>query len=181
MISDNDFETIFFQSWTDIRSKNLSRIGGLRIVFPTSLRTCEKCDFEQPSIVFLIFFNFAFDLKMCIFSCLFEGALKTCFFLILDRVLVQIGGQIGAKIDTKSEPERMQKQTFKNVRKKVARDKKTAPLCLPKRIKEPWNMVQSIRDTPLVPVGTVADDGKRLCGADRCTLLRCGIFRLLGG
>ena len=36
-------------------------------------------------------------------------------------------------------------------------DVQEPPLCLPKRIKEPWNMVQSIRDTPLAPGGTVAD------------------------
>ena len=54
----NDFESTFSRSWVDFGSKNLSKMRGLRVTFSTLLRICEKCDFEQPSIVFAIFFDF---------------------------------------------------------------------------------------------------------------------------
>ena len=54
----NDFEFLFFRSWVDFGSKNLSKMMGLGVTFSTSLRVCEKCDFEQPSYGFAIFFNF---------------------------------------------------------------------------------------------------------------------------
>ena len=54
----NDFEGTFFRSWVDFGSKNLSKMEGLRVTFSTLLRICEKCDFEQPSNGFAIFFDF---------------------------------------------------------------------------------------------------------------------------
>ena len=54
----NDFEFLFFRSGVDFGSKNLSKMKGLGVTFSTSLRVCEKCDFEQPSYGFAIFFNF---------------------------------------------------------------------------------------------------------------------------
>ena len=54
----NDFEFLFFRSWVDFGSKNLSKMNGLGVTFSTSLRVCEKCDFEQPSYGFAIFFDF---------------------------------------------------------------------------------------------------------------------------
>ena len=54
----NDFECLFFRSWLDFGSKNLSNMRGLGVTFSTSLRICEKCDFEQPSYGFAIFFDF---------------------------------------------------------------------------------------------------------------------------
>ena len=54
----NDFECPFFRSWVDFGSKNLSKMKGLGVTFSTSLRVCEKCDFEQPSYGFAIFFDF---------------------------------------------------------------------------------------------------------------------------
>ena len=54
----NDFECPFFRSWLDFGSKNLSKMRGLRVTFSTLLRICEKCDFEQPSNGFAIFFDF---------------------------------------------------------------------------------------------------------------------------
>ena len=54
----NYFEFLFFRSWVDLGSKNLSKMRGLGFTFSTSLRVCEKCDFEQPSYGFAIFFNF---------------------------------------------------------------------------------------------------------------------------
>ena len=53
-----DFGTTFSWFWDDLFSKNLSKMEGLGGVFSTSLRICEKCDFERPSIVFATFFNF---------------------------------------------------------------------------------------------------------------------------
>ena len=54
----NDFETTFSRSRVDFGSKHLSQMRGLRVSFSTSLRICEKCDFEQPSDRFAIFFDF---------------------------------------------------------------------------------------------------------------------------
>ena len=54
----NDFECFIFRSWIDFGSKNLSQMRDLGITFSTSLRVCEKCDFEQPSYGFAIFFDF---------------------------------------------------------------------------------------------------------------------------
>ena len=54
----SDLETTFSRSWVDFGCKNRSKMRGLGIIFLTLLRTCEKYDFEQPSIVFAIFFNF---------------------------------------------------------------------------------------------------------------------------
>ena len=53
-----DFGTTFSRSWVEFGSKNLSKMEGLRVIFSTSLRIGGKCDFEQPSIVFAIFFRF---------------------------------------------------------------------------------------------------------------------------
>ena len=54
----NDFETTFSGFLDDVGSKNLSKMRGRRVTFSTSLRICEKCDFEQPSNGFAIFFDF---------------------------------------------------------------------------------------------------------------------------
>ena len=53
-----NFETVFSRSWVDFGSKILSKIDGLRVIFSTSLRIGGKCDFEQPSNGFAIFFDF---------------------------------------------------------------------------------------------------------------------------
>ena len=54
----NDFETAFSRYLVDFGPKNLSKMEGLRVTFSTLLRICEKCDFEQPSNGFDIFFDF---------------------------------------------------------------------------------------------------------------------------
>ena len=54
----NGFETTFSRFWDDFGSKNLSKTRGRRVTFAGSLRICEKCDFEQPSNGFAIFFDF---------------------------------------------------------------------------------------------------------------------------
>ena len=53
-----DFGTTFSRSWVDFGSKKLSKLRGLRVTFSTLLRICEKCDLEQPSHRFAIFFDF---------------------------------------------------------------------------------------------------------------------------
>ena len=58
-------------------------MGGLGVVFSTSLRICEKCDFEQHSIVFTICFIFEsdFGLENAYFSVVLSKALfKLIFF-----------------------------------------------------------------------------------------------------
>ena len=54
----SDFETTFSRYWAEVGVKNLSEMRGLRVIFSTSLRRCEKYDFGQPSYVFLMFFDF---------------------------------------------------------------------------------------------------------------------------
>ena len=51
---------------------------GLRVIFSTSLRRCEKYDFEQQSNVFAIFFDFEsldFAAGRVYFSAFFSNAL----------------------------------------------------------------------------------------------------------
>ena len=48
----NDFKCLLFRSWIDFGSKAPLQMKGLGITFSTSLRTCEKCDFEQPSYLY---------------------------------------------------------------------------------------------------------------------------------
>ena len=48
---------VVYRFWVDFGSKNLSKIGGLRVVISTSLRICEKYDFVQSLNVFAIFFD----------------------------------------------------------------------------------------------------------------------------
>ena len=52
-----DYGTIFL-ILGDLFSKNLSKMEGLGCVFLTSLRICEKYDFERASVVFATIFNF---------------------------------------------------------------------------------------------------------------------------
>ena len=80
----SDFETTSFRSWIDFGPKNRSKMKGLRIICSTSLQICEKCDFEQPSIVFAIFFDFGgvgFRPEKVYFSVVFSTALlRRTFF-----------------------------------------------------------------------------------------------------
>ena len=51
---------------------------GLRVIFSTSLRRCEKYDFEQPFNVFPMFFDFEgldFGAESVYFSAVFSNAL----------------------------------------------------------------------------------------------------------
>ena len=51
---------------------------GLRVIFSTSLRRCEKYDFEQPSNVFAMFFDFEgldFGAERLYISAVFSKAL----------------------------------------------------------------------------------------------------------
>ena len=80
----NDFESTFSGSWIDFESKNLSKMRGLRVTFSTLLRIGEKCDFEQPSNGFAIFFDFRrvdFRPEKVYFSVVFSKAiLRRTFF-----------------------------------------------------------------------------------------------------
>ena len=59
---------------------------GLRVIFSTSLRRCEKYDFEQPSNVFPMFFDFEgldFGAERVDFSVVFSKALFRRTFIDL--------------------------------------------------------------------------------------------------
>ncbi len=74
----SDFETTFSRSWAEVGAKNLSEMSGLRVIFSTSLRRCEKYDFGQPSYVFHMFFDFEgldFGAESVYFSVVFSKAL----------------------------------------------------------------------------------------------------------
>ena len=80
----NDFENTFSRSWVDFGSKNLSKMEGLGVTFSTSLRICEKCDFEQPSHRFASFFDFRridFRVEKVYFSVVFPKAILRGTFL----------------------------------------------------------------------------------------------------
>ena len=73
-----DFGTTFSWCWVDFGSKKLFKMRGLRVTFSTWLRICEKCDFEQPSNGFAIFFDFGsndFLPQRLYFSIVFSKAL----------------------------------------------------------------------------------------------------------
>ena len=79
-----DFEIVFSRSWIDFGSKNLSKMRGRRVTFSTKLRIYEKCDFEQPSNGFAIFFDFGsvdFRLERVYFSIVFSNAILRPTFL----------------------------------------------------------------------------------------------------
>ena len=61
----NDFQIVFSRSWIDFGSKNLSKMRGRRGTFSTKLRIYKKCDFEQPSNGFAIFFHFGSNDFLC--------------------------------------------------------------------------------------------------------------------
>ena len=101
---ESDFETTFSRSWAEVGAKNLSEMRGLRVIFSTSLRRCEKYDFEQPSNVFPMFFDFEgldFGAERVDFSVVIRRRFGEVLFSILGRILVQMGAQMGAKIDEK--------------------------------------------------------------------------------
>ena len=80
----SDFETTFSRSWAEVGAKNLSEMRGLMVIFSTSLRRCEKYDFEQPSNVFPMFFDFEgldFGAERVYFSAVFSNALCRGIFL----------------------------------------------------------------------------------------------------
>ena len=95
----NDFESTFSRSWVDFGSKNLSKMRGLRVTFSTLLRICEKCDLEQPSHNFAIFFDFRrvdFQAEKVYFSCVFLKAFSR-------RVFFDFGSNFGEpKLEPKS-------------------------------------------------------------------------------
>ena len=64
---------------------------GLRVTFSSLLRVCEKCDFEQPSHGFAIFFDFRrvdFRLENVYFSVVLSNA-------ILSRTFFDFGSNYG--------------------------------------------------------------------------------------
>ena len=73
-----EFRTTFSRYWEEFGSQNHSKMTGLRVAFSTSLRICEKCDFERPSFVFAIFVHFrsiGFPSKNVYFSIFFSKVL----------------------------------------------------------------------------------------------------------
>ena len=104
MIFDCVFKTMFDGFWYRFLSKKLSKMRGVRVVFSTSLRTCEKCAFEWPSIVFTIFFNFEsidFRLKGVTFKVVFPKVLLRGTFC---RCRVEFWSRLDAKWEPKSRP-----------------------------------------------------------------------------
>ena len=98
------FKTNFDGFWYRFLSKKLSKMRGVRVVFSTSLRTCEKSDFEWPSIVFAIFFNFEsidFRLKGVTFKVVFPKVLLRGTFC---RCRVEFWSRLDAKWEPKSRP-----------------------------------------------------------------------------
>ena len=106
MIFHVEFGRTFSRYWENFSSQNRSRMRGLRVVFSTSLRICEKCDFKRPSMVFAIFFHFGsidFPYKNVYFSIFFQRCFEDISFINLGRILVQIGDQIGGQMGSKIE------------------------------------------------------------------------------
>ena len=116
----NDFECLFFRSWIDFGSKQPLQMKGLGVTFSTSLRICEKCDFEQPSYGFAIFFDFRkvdfrpqklgrsiFDLKRYIFQMFFSKMLSR-------RTFFDFRSKLGPNSMPNGSPNRWKKQWKSN-------------------------------------------------------------------
>ena len=96
----NDFECLFFRSWVAFGSENLSKMRYFGVTFSTSLRVYEKCDFEQPSNGFAIFFDFKrvdFQPQKLYFS----GAFSK---MLLRRPFSRFWVENWTKLDAKWEP-----------------------------------------------------------------------------
>ena len=75
---ESDFETTFSRSWAEVGAKNLSEMRGLRVIFSTSLRRCEKYDLNNSVTFFAMFFDFEgldFGAERVDFSVVFSKAL----------------------------------------------------------------------------------------------------------
>ena len=140
MIFDGVFKTIFNGFWYRFLSKKLSKMRGVRVVFSTSLRTCEKCDFKRPSIVFAIFFNFEsidFRLKGVTFKVVFPKVLLRGTFC---RCRVEFWSRLDAKWEPKSRPRAPLSACKKCIEKMLGkfhagpcRPRRKPPLCPLKR------------------------------------------------
>ena len=107
----NDFECPFFRSWVDFGSKNLSKMRGLGVTFSTSLRICEKCDFEQPSYGFAIFFDFRrvdFRPQKVYFSDVFSKMLSR-------RIFFDVRSKLGPNSMPNGSPNRLNNQWTSNL------------------------------------------------------------------
>ena len=75
----------------------------LGVTFSTSLRVCEKCDFEQPSYGFAIFFDFKrvdFRPQKLYFPGAFSKMLlRHLFFLFWVEIWTKLDAKMGAQID----------------------------------------------------------------------------------
>ena len=81
-----NIRTTFSQSWVDFGTNKLSKMRVLGSLFSTLLRIGEKCDFEQHSQRFAIFFNVGGVILRSwsvYFSVVFENALGSHTFLDL--------------------------------------------------------------------------------------------------
>ena len=100
----NDFEYLFFDLDSILAPKTY-KMRGLGVTFSTSLRICEKCDFEQPSCGFTTFFDFRrvdFRLQKVYFSDVFSKMLSR-------RTFFRFWVEIGTKIVVKWEPTSIKK------------------------------------------------------------------------
>ena len=100
----NDFESTFSGYWVDFGSKNHSKMKGLRVSFQPCYEYVKSVIWNNPPIVLLYFSTLKasiFDLKRCIFQMFFRKRFYDVLFLIFGRILVEIGAQMGAKIDEK--------------------------------------------------------------------------------
>ena len=107
----NVFKYLFFRSWVDFGSKNLSKMRGLGVTFSTSLRICEKCDFEQPSYGFAIFFTFRrvdFRPQKLYFSDVFQRCFQDVFFF-------DFGSKLGPNSTPDGSPNRLKNQWKSNL------------------------------------------------------------------
>ena len=81
----------------------LPKMRCLGVTFSTSLRVCEKCDFEQPSYGFAIFFDFKrvdFRPQKLYFSGAFARILlRRPFSRFWVEIWTKLDAKMGAQID----------------------------------------------------------------------------------
>ena len=170
MLSDNIFRNVFYWFWVHFRCENWSQVRPLRVYFHNFSAKSKKCDFEQPSIGFAMFFvSWALSFRHLEprFWVLFPKWFLRLFFHVFWKALVSNLGPKSAPKACKKSLRILSKKWCRKDAEKVMRASLKWLVCVPKREPETSTRhqkpiasarsCQNISITPPVPGGTVAD------------------------
>ena len=101
----SDFETTFSRYWAEVGVKNLSEMRVWGSFFRHRCEDAKSIILDNPPTFFICFSILKasiLELKAYIFQSFFRRRFVEVLFSILGWILVQMGAQMGAKIDEKS-------------------------------------------------------------------------------